>query len=100
MEQPGWDCSDHSGLMPANFTTLPHFSVSSAISLPNLAGDSASIVPPKAASLALIFGSASAALISLLSLSMISTGVFLRYVRSNQGSRKLSRPMEAHGRDR
>ena len=30
---------DHSGLMPANLTTLPHFSVSSAMSLPKSAGE-------------------------------------------------------------
>src|SRR5262249_9444674 len=29
----------HCGLMPANLITLPHFSVSSTISLPNWAGD-------------------------------------------------------------
>src|SRR5262245_48987899 len=33
----------HSALMPANFTTLPHFSVSSAMSLPKSAGE-----PPSA----------------------------------------------------
>ena len=32
---------DHSGLMPANFTTFAHFSVSSAINLPKSAGDPA-----------------------------------------------------------
>src|SRR5438552_5028045 len=31
--------SDHSGLMPANLATLPHFSVSWAISRPKSAGD-------------------------------------------------------------
>jgi hypothetical protein len=33
----------HFGLMPANLITLPHFSVSSAMSLPKAAGDLASI---------------------------------------------------------
>src|SRR5262249_41278000 len=61
----------YSALMLAARITLPHFSVSSAISFPNSAGDNASTVPPKVASLALIFGSASAALISLLSFSML-----------------------------
>jgi hypothetical protein len=45
-----WNISrDHSGLMPVNFTTLPHFSVSSAISLKS-AGESASTSPPRSAS--------------------------------------------------
>jgi hypothetical protein len=30
---------DHSGLMPANFTTLAHFSMSSAMNLPNSADE-------------------------------------------------------------
>ena len=30
---------DHSGVMPANLTTLPHFAVSSAINMANSAGD-------------------------------------------------------------
>src|SRR5262249_56704879 len=64
----------HSGLMPANLITLPHFSVSSAMSLPKSAGETTSGVPPKSESRALILGSARAALISLLSLSIISTG--------------------------
>src|SRR5262245_47035878 len=73
----GRDRADHSGLMLAAWITLPHFSVSSAISLPNWAGDPGSGVPPKSANRALILGSARPALISLLSLSMISDGVFL-----------------------
>src|SRR5262245_38214208 len=68
---------DHSGLMLAARTTLPHFSVSSPISLPKSAGVPGSTVPPRSASRAFILGSASVALISLLSFSMISTGVFL-----------------------
>src|SRR6516162_3450552 len=67
----------HSGLMLAARITLPHFSVSSAMNLPKSAGEPASIVPPKSASRAFILGSARPALISLLSLSTISTGVFL-----------------------
>src|SRR6266487_4092517 len=63
------------GLMPAKLTTLAHFSVSSAMSLPKSAGEPTSGVPPKSASLAFILGSARPALISLLSMSMISTGV-------------------------
>ena len=41
---------DHSGLMLAARITLPHFSVSSAISLPNSVGDSVREVPPRSAS--------------------------------------------------
>src|SRR5262245_29302183 len=65
------------GLMLAAWITLRHFSVSSAISLPNWAGDPGSGVPPRSARRALILGSASAALTSLLSLSTISAGVFV-----------------------
>src|SRR5258707_9332946 len=65
----------HSALMLRARMTLPHFSVSSAINLPKSAGESASTWPPRSASRALILGSASATLISLLSLSMTSAGV-------------------------
>ena len=33
--------SDHSGLIPADLTTLPHFSVSSAMSFPEIGGRAA-----------------------------------------------------------
>jgi hypothetical protein len=66
----------YSCLMLAARTTLPHFSVSSAISFPKSAGDPGSGVPPSSANLALIFGSARMALISLLSPLTISDGVF------------------------
>src|SRR5262245_5375987 len=66
-----------SALMLAARTTLPHFSVSSAMSLPKSAGETTSGVTPKTASRAFILGSARPALISLLSLSTMSTGVFL-----------------------
>src|SRR5258708_2802005 len=69
--------SSHSGLRLAARTTLPHFSVSSAMSWPNAAGEPASASPPMSANRAFILGSASAALISWLSLSMISGGVLL-----------------------
>jgi hypothetical protein len=49
---------DHSGLIAANFTTLPHFSVSSAMSLPKSACKPGSTMPPKSANRAFIFGSA------------------------------------------
>src|SRR5262245_41594884 len=67
---------NHSGLMPANLTTLAHFSVSVATKLPKSEGEPAITVPPRSANRALSWGSARAALISLLSLSMISAGVF------------------------
>jgi hypothetical protein len=63
-----WDCSDHSALMLAVRITLPHFSVSSAINLLKSAGEPGSAVTPNSASRAFILASASAALISLLSL--------------------------------
>jgi len=63
--------------MPANLITLAHFSVSSAINLPNTAGDPGSATLPRSARRAFILGSARAALTSLLSLSTISAGVFL-----------------------
>src|SRR5262245_7814129 len=65
----------HSALMFAARITLAHFSVSSAMSLPKSAGEPASALPPDSAIRALIFGSARAALVSWLSLSMISAGV-------------------------
>src|SRR6476619_1465059 len=61
--------------MPVDFTTLPHFSVSSAISFPKSLGEPASTVQPRSASRAFIFGSARATLISLLSFSTVSAGV-------------------------
>src|SRR5262249_12351785 len=67
--------SAHRGLMSANFTTLPHFSVSSAMSLPKLPGEPGSAVEPNSASRVCMLGSARAALISWLSLSTISMGV-------------------------
>jgi hypothetical protein len=66
-----------SGLRPANFTTLAHFAVSSASNLPYAAGGPISTDEPKSANFAPSLGSASPALISLLSLSTISAGVSL-----------------------
>ena len=65
-----------SGFAPEKRTTGAHFSVSDAMSLPKSAGEPAITVPPNGSSLARTCGSASPALISRLSLSMISTGVF------------------------
>src|SRR5262249_56578252 len=66
-----------SALMLDARITLPHLPVSSAINLPKSRGESASTVPPRSARLTFMLGSARAALISLLSLSTISVGVFL-----------------------
>src|SRR5262245_55939839 len=73
MERPA---AGHSGLSPANFTTLAHFSVSSAMNFPKSAGEPDNAVPPRSARRALNLGSARAALISRLSLLTISAGVF------------------------
>ena len=43
------DARDQTGLMPANLITLAHFSVSSAMNLPNSAGDPGSTVLPRSA---------------------------------------------------
>src|SRR5262245_4243513 len=67
---------DHSGLMLAAWIILAHFSVSSEMNFVNSAGERASGVPPSAARRAFTVGAARAALISLLSLSMIASGVF------------------------
>src|SRR5713101_1318290 len=71
------DPPDHPGLMLAARITLPHFSVSSAMSLPKSADDSASAVAPRSVRRALMLGSARPALMSLFSLPMISVDVFL-----------------------
>src|SRR5262249_54770165 len=68
--------ADHSALMPANLTTLAHFSISAATKLPKSEGEPAITVPPRSASRTLILGSARPALISLFSFSTISAGVF------------------------
>src|SRR5258705_10832695 len=75
---------DQSAFAPANLTTLPHFPVSSARNLPKSPGESASGAPPRSASRALILSSARPALVSLLSLSTISAGVFFAAPRPNQ----------------
>src|SRR5262249_41247905 len=65
------------GFVPPDLTTLPHFSISSVMSLPKAAGEPGITVPPKSASRALSLESAKPTLISMLSLSTISLGVFL-----------------------
>src|SRR5262249_61912735 len=63
------------GLMPANFTTLAHFSVSSAINVPNSVGVIGIGSALRPLIRALTCGSARPAAILLLSLSMIAAGV-------------------------
>src|SRR6266849_3717488 len=67
----------HSALMLAARTTLPHFSVSAATNFSNSARVIGIGSAPKSASRAFNFGSARAAIISLLSFWTISVGVFL-----------------------
>src|SRR5262249_21648265 len=67
---------DQSALAPENFTTLAHFCVSSEMKVPESADDRLRIMPPSSVSLVFILGSARPALFSLLSLWMISAGVF------------------------
>jgi hypothetical protein len=65
-----------SALMLAARITLPHFSVSSAISLPKSAGEPGNVHAPISASRALSSASASPTLISRFNLSTMSAGVF------------------------
>src|SRR5215510_9618887 len=83
-ELASFHVSYDSGLMFAARTTLLHFSVSSAMSLPKSAGEPGSTVPPDSAIRALILGSVRAALVSWLSLSMTPAGVPLGAPRPNQ----------------
>src|SRR5262249_12381572 len=71
-------CLVYCALMFAALITLPHFSVSSAMSLPKSADDGASAVAPRSVRRALMLGCARPALISLFSLSRISVDVSLR----------------------
>src|SRR5262245_53681018 len=64
-----------SGLMLAARITLPHFSVSSVMSVLKSADEPPRIIPPRSTSCVFTLGSARPALISLLSLSMIPAGV-------------------------
>jgi hypothetical protein len=74
--RPGSD-QPYPSLILAARITLPHFSVSSAMSLPKSVAEPESVIPPRSANRAFILGSARPALISLLSLLMISAGVVL-----------------------
>src|SRR4029450_2858494 len=88
---------DQSGLILPARITLPHFSVSSEMSLPKSAGEPGSGVAPRSASRAFILGSASAALIPLLRLAMISGGVFVGAPEAPHGARFVTRDELADG---
>src|SRR5262245_22249868 len=75
---------NHSGLMLAARMTFPSLSVSAATNFPRLAEDSGNGSTPVSASRVATFLSTSAALISRLSLSIISAGVSLRRPRTYQ----------------
>src|SRR5215831_15096761 len=66
----------YSALMLAARITFPHFSVSCAMNWLNSAGVIGIGKPPRSARRALVFGSARAPLTCLLSVWMISAGVF------------------------
>src|SRR5262249_56197039 len=82
----------HSGLSPANFTTLPHFSISSAMNLPKSVGELTNGAAPMSEMRAFILGSARAALISLLSSSTISAGGFIGAPNPKQAVPSETRP--------
>jgi hypothetical protein len=67
-----------SALIPRDFTILAHFSFSAAITAPNAAGVRTKGVASISSNRAFIVGSADPALISALSLAMISEGVPFR----------------------
>src|SRR6267378_3921924 len=67
----------HSNLMCAARITLPHLSVSAAISIPKSAGEPEKTSAPSSANRALSLESRRPALISLLRLSIIAEAVFL-----------------------
>src|SRR5262245_31250679 len=76
--RPQWAAifPDHSGFAPENFTTLAHFSVSSATYFPNSAAEPVMSVAPMLWNRPFTAGSARIALTVALSLLTISAGVF------------------------
>jgi len=70
-----------SALMPAARITLPHFSVSAAMSLSKSAGEPACAKVPSSMSRALNLGSARAALISLLIFDLFAQRTSLQLVQ-------------------
>src|SRR4029079_5462402 len=97
---------NHFGWIPANLITLPHFSVSSAMSLPKSAGEPGSTVPPRSAKRAFKLASARTALISTVSLSMNPDGVFFgactptHWLPSNPGTKSLTVGMSGSASER
>jgi hypothetical protein len=79
-------CRPQSALMLAARITMPHFSVSATTSLPKAADEPESTAPAKSESRVFTLGSPRAALTSLLSLSTISTDVFLGAPKPSQVS--------------
>src|SRR5262245_24765078 len=67
---------NYCALSPENLITLTHFSVSAAMNRLNSVGEQGNTEPPRSASRTLTLESARVALISWLSLSTISVGVF------------------------
>src|ERR1700674_2974882 len=65
----------HSTFAPEETTTFAHFAVSAAMTLPKSSGVPARGLPPSSARRSRILGSASARLVSALTLSMTSRGV-------------------------
>src|SRR5215471_1675748 len=84
MPQGGHPLHHSITLMPADLITLAHLSVSSAMNFANPADVNGIGSTPRSASRAFDLGSARAAVIALLSLLMISTGVLLGAPRPYQ----------------
>src|SRR5262249_23569642 len=97
---------NQSTLMLAARTTLAHFSVSSRISLPKSAGEPGSTIPPRSANRVFTWGSPRAALISILSFSMIAGDVSLgatsptHWLASKPGMNSLSVGMSGSASER
>jgi hypothetical protein len=76
----------HSALMPVARITLAHFAVSFATNFVNWLGAIGIGTPPTCASFSFMFGSASAAFISLFSSMTISVGTFFGAPKPVQGT--------------
>src|SRR6516162_2156751 len=88
-----------SALMSRARMTLPHFSVSLAMSLPKSAGESASTSPPRSASRAFILGSARPAFDLLVELLDDLGRRGLRCADAEPIARLIARHELTHGRD-
>jgi hypothetical protein len=68
--------------MPANLITLVHLSMFSAMNLANSSGEfGGTATAPRSVNRCLMFGASTAALVSLLSIAIISCGVPLAHVQ-------------------